>query len=292
MKGGVMEVYKAIAAVQGEMAEIGIKKDKKNQQQGYNFRGIDDVYNALAPLLSKHGLCILPRATERVCVERQTKSGGVLFYTTVKCEFDFVSAVDGSKHTVVTYGEAMDSADKSTNKSMSSAYKYACFQAFCIPVDVEDADASHHEVKSTKMENKKDGALTWDELADYYQRLTGEIARTKPMDSIYEWAKTQSIFRLHSDGTLHLASTETDVPEDLGQPPKPSKATPAQKIKVRELMVKADIVDRTTQKDLYDYFMSEDTPQKADEFINKFDEILKYYLKAKERFDVTQPEQN
>jgi hypothetical protein len=147
-----MEVYKAIAAVQGEMAEIGIKKDKKNQQQGYSFRGIDDVYNALAPLLSKHGLCILPRVTERTVVERQTKSGGALFYTTVKCEFDFVSAVDGSKHTVVTYGEAMDSGDKSMNKAMSASYKYAAFQAFCIPVDVEDADKTTHEVASNKME--------------------------------------------------------------------------------------------------------------------------------------------
>lgn len=142
-----MEVYKAIAAVQGEMAEIGIKKDKKNVMQGYSFRGIDDVYNALAPLLAKNNLCILPRATERACVERQTQKGGVLFYVTVKCDFDFVSAIDDSKHTVTTYGEAMDSADKATNKAMSAAYKYAAFQAFCIPVDVEDADAHHHEVK-------------------------------------------------------------------------------------------------------------------------------------------------
>jgi len=148
-----MEVYKAIAAVQGEMAEIGIKKDRKNTQgNGYNFRGIDDVYNALAPLLAKHGLCILPRATERVCVERQSKAGGALFYTTIKCEFDFVSAVDGSKHTVTTYGEAMDSGDKSTNKAMSASYKYAAFQAFCIPVDTHDADTTTHEVASAKLE--------------------------------------------------------------------------------------------------------------------------------------------
>ncbi|MCR4307528.1 MAG: ERF family protein [Candidatus Berkelbacteria bacterium] len=151
-----MEVYKAIAAVQGEMAEIGIKKDKKNAMQGYSFRGIDDVYNALAPLLAKNNLCILPRATERACVERQTQKGGLLFYVTVKCDFDFVSALDDSKHTVTTYGEAMDSADKATNKAMSAAYKYAAFQAFCIPVDVEDADAHHHEVKPTPKDPPKE----------------------------------------------------------------------------------------------------------------------------------------
>jgi hypothetical protein len=140
-----MEVYNAINAVQSEMSQVGISKDKKNVQQGYNFRGIDDVYGALAPMLAKHKLCIIPYVLARSVVERQTKSGGVLFYTTVECEFHFISAVDGSKHIAKTFGEAMDSGDKSTNKAMSAAYKYAAFQTFCIPVDVVDADAETHK---------------------------------------------------------------------------------------------------------------------------------------------------
>lgn len=136
-------VYEAIAAVTAEMAKEGIAKGRRNQQQGYQFRGIDDVYNALSPVLAKHRLCILPRVTERVVQERETQRGGVLFYVTVKVEFDFVSAEDGSTHTVSTYGEAMDSADKATNKAMSAAYKYAAFQTFCIPTEGEnDADAT------------------------------------------------------------------------------------------------------------------------------------------------------
>jgi hypothetical protein len=79
-------------------------------------------------------------------VERQTQKGGTLFYVTVEAEFDFVSAKDGSKVTVRTYGEAMDSADKATNKAMSAAYKYAAFQTFCIPTEGDnDADATSHE---------------------------------------------------------------------------------------------------------------------------------------------------
>lgn len=141
-------VYKAINAVQAALAKTGISKDRTNHQgSGYKFRGIDDVYNAVAPLLAEHGLCILPRMTERSCEERQSKSGGALFYTTVKAEFDFVCAEDGSRHTVVTYGEAMDSGDKSTNKAMSAAYKYAAFQAFAIPTEGDnDADAHTPEV--------------------------------------------------------------------------------------------------------------------------------------------------
>lgn len=144
-------VYRSICAVQAELARIGIAKERKNVQQGYAFRGIDDVYGALAPLLAKHRLCILPRMVSRTSTERATPRGGVLFYVTVEAEFDFVSAEDGSRHTVKTFGEAMDSGDKATNKAMSAAYKYAAFQAFSIPTEGDnDADATTHEVASAR----------------------------------------------------------------------------------------------------------------------------------------------
>jgi hypothetical protein len=150
-----MKVYAAINKVQADLCKDGIGKDRKNQQQGYSFRGIDDMYNAIAPLLARHGLCILPRVTSRDVTERASKNGGVLFYVTVAMEFDFVAAEDASKHTVVMYGEAMDSGDKATNKAMSAAYKYACMQAFSIPTEGDnDADAHTHEVKPAKVEPK------------------------------------------------------------------------------------------------------------------------------------------
>ena len=151
-----MKVYKAINNVQADLSVLGITKDRRNMQgSGYNFRGIDDVYNTIAPLLAKHGLCILPRVLSRECVERVSQKGGALFYVTVDAEFDFVSAEDGTKHTVKTFGEAMDSGDKATNKAMSAAYKYACFQAFSIPTESDnDADAHTHtpapKVSATK----------------------------------------------------------------------------------------------------------------------------------------------
>ena len=142
-----MKVYQAINAVQAALSKEGIAKDRNNAAQGYKFRGIDEVYNALSPLLAKNGLCILPRCTERVCVERTNAKGTALFYVTVRAEFDFVASEDGSKHTVTTYGEAMDSGDKATNKAMSAAYKYAAMQAFSIPTEGDnDADATTHEV--------------------------------------------------------------------------------------------------------------------------------------------------
>jgi len=140
-------VYGAIVEVITGLGKEGITKDRKNTQQNYAFRGIDDVYNALSGQLSKAGLCILPRVLARTVTEHASKSGGVLFYVTLDVEFDLVAARDGSKHTIRAFGEAMDSGDKATNKAMSAAYKYACMQTFCIPTEGDnDADQTTHQV--------------------------------------------------------------------------------------------------------------------------------------------------
>ena len=177
-----MNVYEAIAAVTAEMAQDGISKDRKNQQQGYQFRGIDDVYNALSPMLARHHLCILPRILSRELVERQTLKGGVLFYVTVEAEFDFVSAVDGSRHVARTFGEAMDSADKATNKAMSAAYKYLALLTFCIPTEASpdnDADFTTHEVVGKQ---KLAHAKGNERIGTTAERLAGELVEAIAAD--------------------------------------------------------------------------------------------------------------
>ena len=152
-----MKVYQAINKVQKALVKEGIIKNRTNSQgASYKFRGIDDIYNAVSPLMAEHGLCILPRVIARESIDRVAKSGGALFYVTVEVEFDFVSTEDGSKHTVKTFGEAMDSSDKATNKAMSAAYKYACIQAFAIPTEGDnDADA-HTPLVATINDKEKD----------------------------------------------------------------------------------------------------------------------------------------
>lgn len=181
------KVYAAISGVASALAEQGIRKEKKQGSQvNYAFRGIDDIYNALAPELVKNKLLILPRYTERTCVERTSKSGGALFYITVRGDFDFVSTEDGSTHTVTTYGEAMDSGDKATNKAMSIAYKYAAFQAFCIPTEETaiDADEEVHHLKPADADQilaeftqyvgaENDSKKLQEQYASTWQRLNG-----------------------------------------------------------------------------------------------------------------------
>ncbi len=186
-----MSVYKAINAVQAELARDGIEKSRKNQQQGYSFRGIDDVFNALAPLLAKHGLCVMPRMLKREVQERQTAKGSAIFYVTVEAEFDFVAASDGSTHVVRTFGEAMDSADKATNKAMSAAYKYAALMTFAIPTEGDnDSDAHTHEdvVSHDPAWMEKIGGIADDVEAERVRaELKTAFAGTPPRALVAAW---------------------------------------------------------------------------------------------------------
>jgi len=140
-------ILAALVAAGAELAKTGISKDRKNEQQNFRFRGIDDVMNAVSPILSKHDIVFLVDYEDYPDVERVTAKGSTLIYTKVKGTFTFVSAQDGSQVTVTTFGTAMDAGDKSGNKAMSAALKYALLQTFLIPTEAgtDDADATTQE---------------------------------------------------------------------------------------------------------------------------------------------------
>lgn len=126
------KIFSAIPAIMGEIGHIG--KERRNSQQGFMFRGVDQVMNTMKPLLSKHGVFVVPEVLSTQREERATKSGGNLIYTVHTVRFHFYAS-DGSVVTATVVGEGMDSADKSSNKAMAVAFKYACFQVFCIPTE-------------------------------------------------------------------------------------------------------------------------------------------------------------
>lgn len=145
-------IYVAINEVMKEIGAVG--KNQKNEQQKFMYRGIDAVMNAINPALVNNKVFIVPEILEQTREERQTKSGGALIYSVCKIKFTFY-AEDGSHIEAITIGEGMDSGDKATNKAMSIAFKYACFQVFCIPTEeMVDPDAECHEVKPKKETQK------------------------------------------------------------------------------------------------------------------------------------------
>lgn len=139
-------IFKALTAVQKDLAEHGIAKNDTNEFDKYKFRGIDAVLNALAPILSRHGVVIFPSVTSSEIRVIPTAKGGTQNHAKVTVDYTLYDA-EGDSVTHSFVGEGMDRGDKSLNKACTAAFKYFLFEAFCIPVEgTPDADAESPEI--------------------------------------------------------------------------------------------------------------------------------------------------
>jgi len=165
------KIYAAIPAIMAEVKEI--PKSRRNTQQNYAFRGIDDAYAAFQPLFARHGVFIVPNVMDCKREERTAKSGGTLIWTVLTIRHTFYAS-DGSSIDATTVGEAMDSGDKGSNKAESAALKYALLEVFCVPTEADNdtenqspevaprQQAARHEV-AAKM-SKEDAQIAWDSI--------------------------------------------------------------------------------------------------------------------------------
>lgn len=179
------------SALSGVIADVGIvAKDKINKQQGFKFRSIDDVYNALHPALAKNKVVIVPRILERTCeVVGKTQKGTDMIKVVCKIQFNFY-AEDGSTVESIIVGEGLDTGDKATNKAMAIAYKYACFQVFCIPTEeMVDPDAEYLEQEAVKTKGGTKGKSSGqkqkeskDNQETQERNTAGQQAEAKPTD--------------------------------------------------------------------------------------------------------------
>lgn len=172
------KIYSAIPAIIKEMKAVA--KSNTNKQQGFKYRGIDQVMNAVKPLLAQNGVFFTIETLEREREERTNRNGNTLIYSIVKVRFTFY-AEDGSNVSCVTIGEGMDSGDKATNKAMAVALKYALFDIFCIPTG-DDPDAESHEVapKTAKPKQATPFKISFDQCKE-------ELSIIDDVDSVRAW---------------------------------------------------------------------------------------------------------
>jgi hypothetical protein len=130
-------VYEAIGAIIRELDGVG--KNQRNKEQGYAFRGIDDVLKALHPLLGQHGVFIAPDVVERQYEERVSAKGTVGHCAHLHVRFR-VYGPEGDSIQISTWGEGLDYGDKATNKAMTAAFKYALFELFAVSDPADDGD--------------------------------------------------------------------------------------------------------------------------------------------------------
>lgn len=179
------------AAICGAMEDVGVVgKGDYNKTQGFKYRGIDAVMNALNPAMIKHKIFCTPEVLEQSREERTTAKGASLIYSVCRMRYRFFTT-DGSYVDAIVVGEGMDSGDKATNKAMSAAFKYACFQTFCIPTEslMDDPDSDSPE-GSKKMEPPKEDAERTSLLNELAQELTragygwGAVTKTYKVDAV------------------------------------------------------------------------------------------------------------
>lgn len=160
------EIYNAINAV---MQDVGaVKKDQRNNAQNFNFRGIDNVINAVYPAFVRHGVFVTPRVVEKHRELSTTGRGGTIenIYLTVDVVFH---ALDGSHLTATVAAQSFDSGDKATAKAMSVALRTALLQVLALPTDEPDPDAvSYQRAPVISDQERADRATV---LQQYSQKL-------------------------------------------------------------------------------------------------------------------------
>lgn len=166
-------IYEALSAVMDDVQAV--RKGDRNAQQGYSFRGIDAVVNAVGPALRKHGVIAVPHATEARYRDVQTSTGKPSRECTVVVTYRFYGPAGDFIEATVP-GESMDFGDKGAPKAMSVAYRIALLQALCIPTDEPDADSQSYE-RAPQRDDWDAAKPATDEQVnawnDYSARITG-----------------------------------------------------------------------------------------------------------------------
>lgn len=136
------KIFPAIVAIMRAIKPIA--KDRRNEQQKYNFRGIDDVYNACFPHFAANGVFSTSEVLDKQCTTEKVaqERGGekVINRSILTMRYTF-HAEDGSSVSTEVVGEGLDyGGDKASNKAMSAADKYAILQLLKIPTAMVDSD--------------------------------------------------------------------------------------------------------------------------------------------------------
>lgn len=140
-------IYVLMGKVLADLPAIG--KNQRNSEQGFMFRGYDDVLNGLNPILSRYGVFFVPDVIERIAEKRATRSGGTMYEVNLHVRFTFYGP-RGDSVTATGWGEGTDMGDKATNKAMTNALKYVLFQTFAISTqEAAETDADRHSPEGT-----------------------------------------------------------------------------------------------------------------------------------------------
>ena len=189
-------VFEALGAVMEDVSAVG-KKDR-NTQQGYDFRGIDAVINAVGPAFRKHGIIPTPLKSEAKYRDVLTINGKPSRECTVTVTYRFHGPA-GDYIDCEVPGESMDFGDKGAPKAMSVAYRIALLQVLCIPTHEPEPDAQSYERAAAPQwdpveqellfdgyKSEIEAAKTPEELGTVAKRMQGAVRAKEMSKATYD----------------------------------------------------------------------------------------------------------
>lgn len=143
----VVPVHTAWSRVMADVQSVG-KGDRFSAtgQGTYQYRGVDRVLNAVGPALRRHGVMVIPVATEANYRDVLTSNNKKMRECTVTVTYS-IRGPKGDEMPAQSCGESMDTGDKGTTKACTVAYRNFLIIALSIPTRDPrlDAEASNHE---------------------------------------------------------------------------------------------------------------------------------------------------
>lgn len=139
-----MNIFQKMLAVQSELGTVAKNLDVLD----YKAVSERDIIDAVKPLEQKYGIYSYPVGRSVVdagTMEFATKNGGTRtqLYMRIQTTYRFVNVEKPDEYVEVdTYGDGLDSADKSVGKAMTYADKYALMKAYKISTG-DDPDATN-----------------------------------------------------------------------------------------------------------------------------------------------------
>lgn len=155
-----METQKASALAKKLVAAMkaidAVEKRGHNEKQGYAYVKATDVAKTVRAVLVEQGVAFSYSTLGTERWEKQTASGGTLFFVELAIQVTFTDQESGEQTVVNGIGWGMDSGDKAIYKAMTGALKYVLRMNYLIPDELDPENDSHGKAEEEGSEDLTD----------------------------------------------------------------------------------------------------------------------------------------
>jgi len=158
-----MNIYEKMLGVTSELSAVAKNLEVGYGQNRYKATGEADILAAIKPLESKYKIYSFPVSRRIVETgELETKTGTKNLFLRIETAYRFVNVEKPDEFIEITsYGDGVDSQDKSVGKAMTYSDKYALMKAYKI-ITGDDPDQYMSEETVSKKSGKKKAEVSSD----------------------------------------------------------------------------------------------------------------------------------